>query len=92
MDEPPYSRGLLHAIMFETITECAKKYNLFMIDCNEVTCDEVKMKLFYAQNEEERMTLFYYFAKQLEVEIEALIQGKNEPRFFVKRLAVEYPC
>lgn len=62
------------------------------MNCNEVNCDKVKMKLIYAQNEEERMTLFYYFANQLEVEIEALIQGKNEPRFFVKRLAVVYPC
>lgn len=42
------------------------------------------------------MTLFYYFAKQLEVEIEVLIQGKNEPRFFCEKagcgVSVLYIC
>ena len=79
-----YDKSIIHQTVLGTIETIAKEYGLSLLYCNELSCELLERKLVEAENDDVRAKIITYFMNRLKTEISVILQGTEEPRFFVQ--------
>lgn len=66
----------------------AEKFGVAEIRCNQNNITNIVLSLINAEDDEERARITDYYITRLNIEIFAMLNHLNEPRFFVKTLII----